>query len=447
MTNAHPKLFISYSWTNPQHERWVEQLAKKLVASGVDVEFDKWGLKEGHDKITFMQQMDTDDSIRKVIMVINKDYAERADARVGGVGTETEIISKEIYDQQKQDKFVALVLEKDEKGEPYLPAYYKSRIYIDFSETQNHEKEFDKLLRWIFDKPLHVKPALGKQPAFVSNETRIDIPTTALQRNAIKAIKDYKGNTSNQTIYDGMVKHINKSNDPFSAWYCGITDDPKRSLFNEHNVSKTNGTWRFSKCANHTGARSVEKALLDNGCDGGGGGGDASSVFVYIYKKTLSIKTTPHQPTKITTPPPVKPATPSPVKAFISHSTKDKRYANALRTAFKKYHIDAFVSGKDIKGGQLWQKKIRTEINDMKLFIAIHTNAFSASLWCQQETGMALAREDEVVIIPIKSKLQKVPESVLTNFQYIDRGAKNTETVVKEIIDMLKTSDKIKINT
>ncbi len=97
-------------------------------------------------------------------------------------------------------------------------------------------------------------------------------------------------NTSNQTIYDNMVKYINKSNEPFSAWYCGITDDPKRRLFKEHNVSEANGRWKYSKCANHTGARSVEKALLDDDCDGGGGGGDASSEFVYVYKKTSTTK-------------------------------------------------------------------------------------------------------------------------------------------------------------
>ena len=441
---APPKLFISYSWTSSQHEQWVVDLAEKLVGSNVDVKLDKWDLRVGQDAIVFMEQMVTDSTIRKVLMIVDKNYAEKANAREGGVGTETQIISKEMYDDQQQDKFAALVLDKNAKGNVYLPAYYKSRIYINFSEPQNYEKEFDKLLRWIFDKPLHVRPAFGKSPAFVSDETRNDIPTKVEQPSATKAIKDYKDNSSGY-----IVDYISKSGDPFSAWYCGITKDPTRKLFKEHNVSKDSGRWCYLKCANHTEARSVEKILLEYGCDGdggGGGGGDASSVFVYVYKKTLSIKTTPHQPTKITTPPPVKPATPSPVKAFISHSTTDKKYANALRTAFKKYHIDAFVSGKDIKGGQLWQKKIRTEINDMKIFIAIHTDAFSASLWCQQETGMALVRENEVEIIPINSKLQKVPQSVLTNFQYINRGTKNTETVVKEIIDMLKTSDKIKIN-
>ncbi len=196
MADTPPKLFISYSWTDPQHEQWVVDLAEKLVASGVDVKLDKWDLGVGQDAIVFMEQMVTDSTIRKVLMIVDKNYAEKADAREGGVGTETQIISKEMYDDQQQDKFAALVLDKNDKGNVYLPAYYKSRIYIDFSEPQNHEKEFEKLLRWIFDKPLHVKPAIGKQPAFLSDETRIEILTTIPFRHAIEAIEESKGNAS-----------------------------------------------------------------------------------------------------------------------------------------------------------------------------------------------------------------------------------------------------------
>ena len=190
-----PKLFISYSWTSPQHVQWVVQLAEKLRDSGVDAILDKWDLKEGHDVTKFMEKMVTDSTIDKVLMVVDKNYAEKANSGVGGVGTETQIISKGVYENKGQEKFVALVLDKDANGKPYLPLYFQSRIYIDFSESHG-EKEFEKLLRWIFGKPLDVKPVLGKRPAFVSDETRIDIPTNTAQRDAIKAIKDDKGNSS-----------------------------------------------------------------------------------------------------------------------------------------------------------------------------------------------------------------------------------------------------------
>ena len=57
-----PKLFISYSWSTPEHEQWVVDLAAELVNSGVDVVLDKWALREGHDSIAFMEQMVTDRS-------------------------------------------------------------------------------------------------------------------------------------------------------------------------------------------------------------------------------------------------------------------------------------------------------------------------------------------------------------------------------------------------
>ncbi len=143
--------------------------------------------------------------------------------------------------------------------------------------------------------------------------------------------------------------------------------------------------------------------------------------------------------------PPAKSKTDSSlVKAFISHSTKDKRFANKLSDILREYNIEAFVSGKHIKGGETWRGRIVTEINEMVIFIAIHTDAFSKSLWCQQETGLALARKEHVEIIPINSKLPKTPDSFLTDFQYIKRGRKNVETIAIEILDRLKDSEKTK---
>lgn len=38
-----PVIFISYSWTTPEHELWVYNLAERLMSSdGIDVKLDKW---------------------------------------------------------------------------------------------------------------------------------------------------------------------------------------------------------------------------------------------------------------------------------------------------------------------------------------------------------------------------------------------------------------------
>lgn len=190
MAEENPKLFISYSWSNDDHQQWVINLATQLRESGVDVILDKWDLKEGHDAIAFMEKMVTDADIKKVILVCNQIYAEKADGRSGGVGTETQIISPEIYAKEDQNKFVAVLTERDDSGKPCLPTYYKSRIYIDLSESDFYASNFEQLLRWVYDKPLHVKPELGDKPSFLSEDNPVLLGTTVKYQRALDAIRN-----------------------------------------------------------------------------------------------------------------------------------------------------------------------------------------------------------------------------------------------------------------
>lgn len=191
-----PKLFISYSWSNAEHEQWVIDLASELRESGVDVILDKWDLKEGHDSVAFMEKMVTDPDIKKVAIICDEKYVAKADGRAGGVGTETQIISREVYENQSQEKFVAIVSGKDESGKAYLPTYYKSRIYIDLSESDRYADNFERLLRWIFDKPLYVKPDLGSKPSFLSEGEHVSLSTTAIFKRCVDAIKNHKAHAA-----------------------------------------------------------------------------------------------------------------------------------------------------------------------------------------------------------------------------------------------------------
>lgn len=191
MGDAAPRLFVSYSWSSPDHEAWVLELATELRENGIDVVLDKWDLREGHDAFAFMEQMVSDDTITKVIMICDRTYAEKANDRSGGVGAEAQIISPEIYAKQDQGKFVAVIAERDEQGNPYLPTYYKSRIYVDFSDASRHAENYEQLLRWAFDRPLHVKPEIGSTPAFLSADNRtITLGTAATFRRAVEAIRN-----------------------------------------------------------------------------------------------------------------------------------------------------------------------------------------------------------------------------------------------------------------
>lgn len=178
-----PKVFISYSWTNPAHEEWVINLAERLVSDGVDIVIDKWNLKEGHDKYNFMETMVKSDEIKKVLIILDKKYSEKAELRSGGVGTETQIISPNVYSNVSQEKFIPLVTEKDDDGNAFVPTYLEGRIYIDFSEEEQFEENYEHLLRNIFERPAHNKPKIGKVPSYLFDETLVTHKTSSILRS------------------------------------------------------------------------------------------------------------------------------------------------------------------------------------------------------------------------------------------------------------------------
>ncbi|GAG74469.1 unnamed protein product [marine sediment metagenome] len=63
---------------------------------------------------------------------------------------------------------------------------------IDLSEPDNYAENFERLLRWIYDKPLYKKPEIGKMPSFLSEGKQILLGTTVSFRRAINVIKDGK---------------------------------------------------------------------------------------------------------------------------------------------------------------------------------------------------------------------------------------------------------------
>jgi hypothetical protein len=191
-----PKAFISYSWSTPEHQQWVVDLANELGDTGVHVLLDKFDLREGNDANQFMERMVNDPEVTKVLLICDRVYAERTNSRKGGVGTEAQIISPKVYEAANQSKFVAVVKERDAEGKPYLPTYYGSRIYLDLSNQETYSQEFEKLQRWIFDKPMYERRPIGNPPAFLDEDrNEVSLGTIPAFRRAIDAVKGHKPNS------------------------------------------------------------------------------------------------------------------------------------------------------------------------------------------------------------------------------------------------------------
>lgn len=132
-----PKVFISYSWNPPSNQQNVFELINRLEKDKINVVYDKKDLYPGQDMNFFMEKLISDE-IDAVIIVCNKDYAEKANSRKGGVGYESELILTEVKNKPLQRKYIPIVIEHDENGELPLPNFLKSRLCIDLSKDTGY---------------------------------------------------------------------------------------------------------------------------------------------------------------------------------------------------------------------------------------------------------------------------------------------------------------------
>lgn len=205
---APPKVFLSYCWTSEAYQAKVVDLAERLVNDGVDILLDVWDLQPGQDKFAFMERMVTDPSVKRVLLLCEPKYAEKADARSGGVGTESQIVSAEVYAKTEQRKFIPVIMQRADDGSSPLPRYLAARIYIDLSVAGAFATEYEKLLRDIFDKPLKKRPALGKPPSFLITNDAVSA-RTHLIRNA-SSIDYVRGANARQPeqLLDSVLRDI-----------------------------------------------------------------------------------------------------------------------------------------------------------------------------------------------------------------------------------------------
>lgn len=211
----HPKVFISYAWLNDDFNRKVSEFVNRLRQDGIDTIFDQTDLKFGQSMPHFMESTVRDSGITNVLMLLTPEYKEKADSKTGGVGTETQIISAEVYQDVDNTKFIPVIFDKRGKDfKDCLPIYLKSRYFIDLSDIETYESNYNSLVRTLYGAPTSIKTQLGSKPEWVDNPDSINY-----DQNAIGFIKNYAiGNSDkyvilkSKEIYSRLIKQIKAIN-------------------------------------------------------------------------------------------------------------------------------------------------------------------------------------------------------------------------------------------
>src|SRR5258708_4068291 len=105
----------------------------------------------------------------------------------------------------------------------------------------------------------------------------------------------------------------------------------------------------------------------------------------------------------------------TPTQVFISHVAAHARTAVALGYALDWWGLRAFVAHVDIEPGAEWIAEIRRALASCVSLVALVSDTFNASDWCDQEVGWALGRG--VPVIPVR--LGSAPYGLFGNTQAI----------------------------
>jgi len=152
-----PRVFMSYSWDNPEHKQWVRDLAARLrQEDGVNVILDCWFLRPGGDKTVFMEKGVVESDF--VILVCTEDYAARGNQRSGGVGYEAMIITGELAENITNSKFIPILRRGGWSSS--LPSWIKTRVGLDLRNDPYSEEQYQELVRTIHQDLLEA-PAIG----------------------------------------------------------------------------------------------------------------------------------------------------------------------------------------------------------------------------------------------------------------------------------------------
>ena len=139
---SHPRVFVSYSWDDKDHQTWVEELAARLTREGLDVTLDRWDAQPGDDLPFFMERSVRDS--RFVVLICTPIYKTRFDERHGGVGYEAKVIVAEILLGLGNRKVIPV--HRSGSWKEAAPSIVLGDIYVNLTGSPYKETAYKQLV-------------------------------------------------------------------------------------------------------------------------------------------------------------------------------------------------------------------------------------------------------------------------------------------------------------
>jgi len=195
-----PRVFISYSWDNKEHEEWVMGLVVDLRKVGIDATIDKLLTQQGTVHLDKMM-VDGFRDYDKVILVLTEEYAKKADENKGGVGFET-LLSLPIL-KENPSKLIPISRHTSQLVDS-MPFHLEGYYIIDFSTEIKYFEKLTELTHRIREINQIEIPALGKLQELSPQKIRGNLEKSF--DDLIPNLTEYKEQDKNEYLTQEMGK-------------------------------------------------------------------------------------------------------------------------------------------------------------------------------------------------------------------------------------------------
>jgi hypothetical protein len=125
-------------------------------------------------------------------------------------------------------------------------------------------------------------------------------------------------------------------------------------------------------------------------------------------------------------------------RLFVSHTHEHRKFAGELRESLTRLGIDAFVAHDTIEPTREWLDEIESALRTCDALVALLTDDFVESKWCDQEIGFCVARS--VAIVPLR--MLSDPHGFIGKYQGLTVAPNDrAHSVAPKIFDLLGKHD------
>ena len=215
------KVFISYSWDDDAHKKWVRDFAVRLRQNGIDVILDQWDSGFGDNLVKFMEWAVRESDY--VLCICTPRYQEKSDLEIGGVGYEGYIMTAQFYYEKNKRKYIPVL--RNGEWMKAAPAWLSGLVYADLRGNPYSVKTFEELLFMLKDGHSPSSPDVAdtyeENSGFVNRKIELatlhpleQLPTSYWQCTLLSAPTGY-GKT---WLLNRLVEKIRQNPEAFAKW-------------------------------------------------------------------------------------------------------------------------------------------------------------------------------------------------------------------------------------